>query len=122
MLFLSHSPVPQPASPILRRPTAPSFSLGQFLYLELLVYKLRRFSTRVILYCDVNGRTSQQNRITVNTSRIATVRNKEAAEITSYSRTHTQAPEGKREAALARYQRLYQSTYTPDAEGEDEIG
>ena len=28
----------------------------------------------------------------------------------------------KREAALARYQRLYQSTYTPDAEGEDEIG
>jgi len=28
----------------------------------------------------------------------------------------------KREAALARYQRLYHSTYTPDAEGEDEIG
>jgi len=28
----------------------------------------------------------------------------------------------KREAALARYQRLYQPTYTPDAEGEDEIG
>jgi len=28
----------------------------------------------------------------------------------------------KREAALARCQRLYQPTYTPDAEGEDEIG
>ena len=28
----------------------------------------------------------------------------------------------KRQAALARYQRLYQSTYTPGAEGEDEIG
>jgi len=28
----------------------------------------------------------------------------------------------KREAALARYQRLYQPNYTPDAEGEDEIG
>ena len=28
----------------------------------------------------------------------------------------------KREAALAHYQRLYQPTHTPDAEGEDEIG
>jgi len=28
----------------------------------------------------------------------------------------------KREAALARYQRLYRPTFTPDAEGEDEIG
>jgi len=28
----------------------------------------------------------------------------------------------KREVALARYQRLYQPTYTPDAEGENEIG
>ena len=28
----------------------------------------------------------------------------------------------KREAALARYQRLYRPTCTPDAEGEDEIG
>jgi len=28
----------------------------------------------------------------------------------------------KRETALARYQRLYQSTYTPNAESEDEIG
>jgi len=28
----------------------------------------------------------------------------------------------KRDAALARYQRLYQPTYTRDAEGEDEIG
>jgi len=56
---------------------------------------LRCFSARVILYFDVNGRTSQQSRITVNTSRIATVRNKEAAEITDYLRTHTQAPEGK---------------------------
>jgi len=59
------------------------------------VYKLRRFPARVILFCDVNGRTSQQSRITVNTSRIGTVRNKEAAKITDYSRTHTQTLEGK---------------------------
>jgi len=75
------------------------------------------------MYCNVNGRTSQQSRITVNTSRIGTVRNKEAAEITGYSRAHTEGHlKEKREAALARYQRLYQPTYTPDAEGEDEIG
>ena len=50
------------------------------------------------------------------------MRNKEAAEIPATQEHIVRHLKEKREAALARYQRLYQSTYTPDAEGEDEIG
>ena len=59
-LFLLYSPAPRPASPKLRRPTAPSPSLAQFLYLELLVYKLRRFFAAVILYYGLYALISQR--------------------------------------------------------------